>query len=146
MAVWTQYPALFLVSQKGYSFGGELGIGRYFHPNVALQIQAGYGAEMIHELVAGSVELDQELIGHAGLTAEVVFWRFTKEGDLGLDGYVNYYDIGRGILNTGLGYGLDLFVDYDFLRVGVGFSLLNLEATTRSFNQWQFGPNIRLYF
>jgi hypothetical protein len=132
--------------QKEYTFGGELGIGRYFHPSVALQVQAGYGSELIYQTAGTGIELDNDFIGHAGISAEAVVWRFSKQGDIGFDVYLNYYDIGRGILESGTGYGMDVFVDYDFLRAGLGFSLLNLETTTRDFNQWQFGPTFRLYF
>lgn len=132
--------------QKEYTFGGELGIGRYFHPSVALQVQAGYGSELIYQAAGTGIELDHDFIGHAGISVEAIVWRFSKVGDIGLDAYLNYYDVGRGILESGTGYGIDVFVDYDFLRAGVNFSLLNLETKTRDFNQWQIGPTFRLYF
>lgn len=132
--------------QKQFTFGGELGIGHYFHPSVFLQLQSGYGKELDYHLTSGNIELDTDYIWHAGMSAEVVAWRFSREGDIGLDGFFNYYDIARGILNSGSSFGASIFVDYDFLRAGFGISKLNLETKTIKFDTWQFGPNFRAYF
>jgi hypothetical protein len=132
--------------QKEFTYGGELGVGRYFHPNVSLQISAGYGTEFIYRPLGGNIELDNEFIGHAGLTVEAVVWRFSERGDIGLDGSFMYYDFGRGILKTGSGYNLNVFMDYDFLRVAVGFTMNSFETTNFDYSSWYFGPNIRLYF
>jgi hypothetical protein len=132
--------------QKEFTFGGELGLGRYFHPSVSLQISAGYGKELIYRPSAGNIELDNEFIGHAALTVEAIVWRFSEKGDIGLDASFLYYDFGRGILKSGSGYNVSLFVDYDFLRAGFGFSMQDFETTNYDFSSWNFGPNVRLYF
>jgi hypothetical protein len=132
--------------QREFTFGGEIGLGRYFHPSFTLQIQVGYGAELIYQAAGSGIEFDRDFIGHAGVSAEAIVWRFSKQGDLGLDMYLNYYELGEDTLETGTGYGINLFVDYDYLRAGLSFSLLELEATTRDYNQWYFGPSFRLYF
>lgn len=135
-------------SQKQFPFAGELGIGHYFHPSFFLQLQSGYGKELDYHLdAAGNIEMDTDWIWHAGMSTEIIAWRFSKEGDIGLDAYFNYYDLAKGILESGSSFGMNLFVDYEFLRAGFGFSKINLDTTSgRSFDNWQFGPNFRVYF
>lgn len=132
--------------QKEYTYGGELGLGRYFHPNIYFQVQSGYSSELFYQSTASGIDLDTDYIWHAGLSTEWVVWRFSQKGDVGFNGYFNYYDFGHEELDFGSGYGVDLFVDYDFLRAGFNFSFLNLETTSFQFNTWQYGPTIRLYF
>lgn len=136
----------FADDQKEFSFGGEMGLGKYFHPNVFFQVHAGYSHELIFDNSSGSLKINAEYIGHAGVSTEVLVWRYSEKGDVGLSGFFDYYDVGRGILDTGTGYGFDFFADYDFFRGGVAFTLLNLETTTYKYNTIQFGPYIRLYF
>jgi len=139
-------PTLIAERQREFTYGGELGVGRYFHPNISLQIAAGYGAELMYRSSGGNIELDNEFMGHLAFTVEAVVWRFSKDGDIGLEGSFMYYDIGRGIMETGSGYNLNAFLDYDFLRAGLGFTMQNFETTTYDYSVWTFGPNIRLYF
>jgi hypothetical protein len=131
---------------KVFPFGGSLGIGRYFHPSFSLSLEAGYGKEIALLQRAGNTDLDADFIGHAGLLGELIAWRFSELGNIGLSGGFTYYDFGRGVLETGFGYQADLFVDYDFLRVGLGLRTVNLETETYDYDFWQFGPNFRLYF
>lgn len=131
--------------QKEFTFGGDLGLGRYFHPNFFIQIKGGYGTELVY-LTRSGIDFDSEYIAHFGLSAEVVAWRFTEMMDIGVAGFVDYYDLGSGNLNSGSAYGFNLFYDYDFLRASFDFNFLNLETTTFDFDAWWLGPTVRLYF
>ncbi len=134
--------------QKQFPFAGELAVGHYFHPSVFIQIQSGYGKELdFHLDSGGNIELDTDWMFHAGMAMEAIVWRFNNDGDIGFDAQFNYYDIARGILDSGSSFGASVFVDYEFMRAGFGINKISLDTdANNTIDNWQFGPNFRVYF
>ncbi|MCB0271802.1 MAG: OmpA family protein, partial [Bdellovibrionales bacterium] len=136
----------FASSQNEWSYGGHVIIGKYFFKNWSLAARVGFGGLPFLKQSGANLNYDIDYIGNAGAQTEVVAWRFSQKGDVGLQAKVFYFDVPLGDLDSGWQYGGALFADYDRYRLTLDYTISDFDALGVTTNASRFALLVGAYF
>lgn len=133
-------------SQSDLSYGGHVFVGKYIFDNWSIGARVGFSSEAYLKPSGANLDYDTDFIGNAGAETEFVAWRFSKNGDVGLQANVLYYNVPLGDLDAGWRYGGGIFADYCRYRLTLDYQYTDFEALGISTKYSRFATYLSAYF
>jgi len=135
-----------LSNERQWSFGGTFWAGTYLFKSLSVAAGVGAGREPYLKLNQGNLNYTSDFIGHIGLKSELVAWRFSHEGDVGVYGQMKYHNVPFGDLDSGWQYGGGIFADYRDYRLSLNVFASDFDALGTKTQFQRFSLILSSYF